>query len=232
MSADTQLKVNPDYVDEIDVEWFDRAYWLKHSQVDLQSFGRGGAFAVLTPIGRVVIKHYQRGGFAAKVSRDHYVFQGYARSRAVIEFELLQTLRQAGFAVPEPIAARTQRRGLTYHCDLITRELPQSQTLSELARGTQLDEALWLQIGTTIAKFQAAGVYHDDLNAQNVLLSDGAVYLIDFDRGERRKPDPSWQQANIKRLLRSLKKNIKAPWPEALERNVAAMLSAIAQTRA
>ena len=41
----------------------------------------------------------------------------------------------------------------------------------------------------------------------NVLLDEeGALYLIDFDRGERRKPASGWQQANLARLKRSLEK--------------------------
>jgi 3-deoxy-D-manno-octulosonic acid kinase len=61
-------------------------------------------------------------------------------------------------------------------------------------------------VGAEIARFHAHGVYHADLNAHNILLTDASVWLIDFDRGELRHPARAWQQANLARLKRSLLK--------------------------
>ncbi len=62
------------------------------------------------------------------------------------------------------------------------------------------------RVGGAIARFHAAGAYHADLNAHNVLLTDAEVWLVDFDRGELREPARLWQQANLARLQRSLHK--------------------------
>jgi 3-deoxy-D-manno-octulosonic acid kinase len=49
-------------------------------------------------------------------------------------------------------------------------------------------------------------VQHADLNAHNVLLgNDGAVYVLDFDRG-RIRPRGAWEQDVLARLRRSLVK--------------------------
>ena len=76
----------------------------------------------------------------------------------------------------------------------------------EALRG-EIDALLAQRIGGTIARFHLAGACHADLNAHNILVAaDGGVSLIDFDRGRLRKPHFSWQQANLARLLRSLRK--------------------------
>ena len=50
-------------------------------------------------------------------------------------------------------------------------------------------------------------MYHADLNINNILFDDsGNVFIIDFDRGEIKQPDVSWQQENMKRLARSFAK--------------------------
>jgi len=48
-------------------------------------------------------------------------------------------------------------------------------------------------------------VDHADLNAHNILMGDGGVSIIDFDRGRLRAPG-KWAAANLARLQRSLMK--------------------------
>jgi 3-deoxy-D-manno-octulosonic acid kinase len=225
MPNPAELTVASAYRDEVSAAWFDFEFWLRRSQIDLKRFGRGGAFAVLTPIGRVVVKHYQRGGLMARLTRDRYLRRPNAGSRAEREFALLLDMRTSGLPVPEPIAARTERDGVTYRCDLITRELPSALTLRDLALAPTQDEAQWRAIGATIRRFHEAGCYHDDLNAQNILWSEDRPWLIDFDRGERRPPRADWQLANLDRLKRSLDKARNAQSP-TLNRCVRALFTA------
>jgi 3-deoxy-D-manno-octulosonic acid kinase len=66
--------------------------------------------------------------------------------------------------------------------------------------------AAWRAVGACIGRLHARGVQHADLNAHNLLLGDdGAVYVLDFDRG-RVRPRGAWEQAVLERLRRSLAK--------------------------
>ena len=76
---------------------------------------------------------------------------------------------------------------------------------ARLARAP-IDEAQWRTLGELVARLHAAGAWHADLNAHNVLLdAAGDFHLIDFDRARLRAPG-DWTQANLARLNRSLEK--------------------------
>jgi 3-deoxy-D-manno-octulosonic acid kinase len=164
-----------------------------------------GVPGVLRPA-RWVLRHYRRGGLAAKVLSDSYLWTGAERTRCFREWRLLAELYRRGLPVPAPVAARYERLGFMYRADLITQELPESQTLTQrLAQGPASQE-LWNAIGRTIARFHAQGVQHADLNAHNILLAaDGSVFVLDFDRGRLRERGP-WEEQVLARLRRSLEK--------------------------
>ena len=190
-----------------DAAWFDPAHWAAQGRAEAHGGGRGGVSFVDTPAGACVLRHYHRGGLAARVSADKYLWTGARRTRAFREFRLLDHLANAGLPVPAPVAARYARQGLYYVADLIVRRIPAVDTLAErLARGA-LDAALAGRVGTAVARFHGAGACHADLNAHNILLDPrDSVSLIDFDRGTLCKPALGWQQANLARLRRSLDK--------------------------
>ena len=115
-------------------------------------------------------------------------------------------LAHAGLPVPAPIAARYRKSGFTYSGDLITERLADAESLSVRLAEAGVPISHWIAIGRCIRRFHDCGVCHADLNAHNVLLGEnGAVYLIDFDRGHLRKPG-LWCDANLVRLRRSLEK--------------------------
>jgi 3-deoxy-D-manno-octulosonic acid kinase len=190
-----------------DAAWFDPAHWDAQGLAEARGGGRGGVAFVETPAGGCVLRHYHRGGLAARVVADSYLWTGARRTRAFREFHLLDHLVASGLPAPAPVAARYARRGMHYRADLIVRRIPSAETLgARLARGA-LDPVLAERVGATIARFHTAGVWHADLNAHNILLDErGLVSLIDFDRGQLRKPAWAWQQSNLRRLRRSLDK--------------------------
>lgn len=169
--------------------------------------GRGAAWIMPAGDGdgEWVLRHYRRGGLPAKLVSDLYLWPGLELTRPWREWHLLAELHSLGLPVPRPVAAQATRHGIGYRGDLITRRIPGAQSLAELlARGAS---APWHETGACIRRFHAAGVWHADLNAHNILADhDGAVWLLDFDRGERRRPAAGWQQANLERLARSLRK--------------------------
>ena len=187
--------------------WFDRAHWSALGKSTAQSGGRGEVAFVQTPAGACALRHYRRGGLAARLSADGYVWTGAARTRSFHEFRLLVELANAGLPVPSPVAARYVREGLCYRADLLTRCISPARTLGDALAAGVLDPALAERVGRTIARFHAADVWHADLNAHNILVDGkGGIWLIDFDRGRRRKPGLAWQAANIARLRRSFEK--------------------------
>src|SRR5690606_20487680 len=72
-------------------ELFSPAAWGERAR-PVDSGGRGSAWFVDAPFGPCVLRHYLRGGLAASVSRDRYVWRGAARTRSFAEFRLMRVL--------------------------------------------------------------------------------------------------------------------------------------------
>jgi 3-deoxy-D-manno-octulosonic acid kinase len=189
-----------------DLQMFKPSYWAGRNSLVEVAGGRQSVYFLRAEGEQWVLRHYRRGGLAASVSNDRYLWFGAAQTRCVREWRLLADLYQRGLPVPAPVAAAYERSGLTYRADLITRALPASRTLADAITGGELVESQWRRIGATIARFHAQGVQHADLNAHNVLLTaDGGIYILDFDRG-RLRARGAWEEAAIQRLGRSLQK--------------------------
>jgi len=143
----------------------------------------------------------------ARFVKDRYIWRGLSQTRAWREWHLLAELWEKKLPVPQPVAARVLRLGLFYRADILMCRIPKSETLADSLMESAMAVSLWQKLGQMLRNFHAAGVFHADLNARNILL-DGQenFHLIDFDRGRLRKPDRRWQQANILRLKRSLAK--------------------------
>ena len=155
----------------------------------------------------LVLKHYYRGGLIAKVSKDSYLGHAVENSRAFKEFRLLKKMRELELPVPDAVAARVEKKLFCYRADLITREIENVKTLADVISEQALDAALWKKIGRVIKQFHLHDIYHADLNARNILLTDTEeIYLIDFDNCYIRAGITSWKTANLARLNRSLMK--------------------------
>jgi 3-deoxy-D-manno-octulosonic acid kinase len=192
---------------------FTREHWAARDALEEFAGGRGSVCALRTEQGDWILRHYRRGGFAARISHDRYLWLGASATRSFREWRLLAELHRQGLPVPSPIAARFERQGLSYRADIITARLPNSRTLAKAIETEPLEPSTWQQIGRTIAQFHAAGVHHADLNAHNIMLVDEAVYWIDFDRG-RVRARGSWEGEVVARLRRSLRK-VKAQRPQS-----------------
>jgi 3-deoxy-D-manno-octulosonic acid kinase len=196
-------------LDHADARLFDAAHW---PGAVAATSGRGATWFIDwrrpgQPSQSWVLRHYRRGGIVGRFVRDRYLWLGESRTRAFREWHLLRWACAAGLPCPQPVAARVQRSGPSYTADLITARLPGVTSLSDRIRQAALRPADWGRIGACIRRFHDAGVWHADLNAHNVQLADGEqVYLLDFDRGERRDLQRGWQQSNLERLHRSLEK--------------------------
>jgi len=181
--------------------------WLRQSgALTGSSTGRNQAFFLRHQGREMVLRHFWRGGLIGKINPDLYLRQSVAQSRAMREMLLLDWMWEQGLPVPQPVAARFSPIGLCYRADIITLRLQDTRTLAEVLRDHALESAHWAEVGAVIARMHEAGVNHSDLNCRNILLQNGnKIWLIDFDKCERRDPGP-WAQENLARLKRSFEK--------------------------
>lgn len=156
----------------------------------------------------LVLRHYRRGGLAARLSDDRYIWLGIESSRPWREYRLLEWMRYRNLPAPRAYAAHVHRTGLLYSGDLISHEIDNALSMADQLSQEQLSPDMLARIGSTIRHFHTECVDHVDLNANNILIdANEKVWLIDFDRCRiRANADGGWRQSNLLRLQRSLSK--------------------------
>jgi hypothetical protein len=205
----------------VTADWFQPQYWSARGAVIARHTGRGAAIGFESGGRRYLLRHYLRGGLAAAVSAERYLWRGEARTRSLVELKLTLRLHADGMPVPRPVAVRYERSGAGYTADIITEYLPDTRTLAACLDADDVGLSTWAAIGRAIRDFHDWGLDHGDLNAHNILLRGAdQVFLIDFDKARLRRagrradsnlfhathrPSPGmWADANLARLRRSL----------------------------
>lgn len=176
--------------------------------------GRGAAYAVPLPddAARVVVRHSRHGGLLAPLTGDRFL----APTRAPHELRTALRLSAAGVATPEMIAYTTYPAGrLLRRSDVATREIPEGTDLAALlatALGPSDRAAVLHATAELLRALARAGARHPDLNIANVLIATDArgarrALVLDVDRIRFGRPgDPAIGAANLRRLLRSARK--------------------------
>jgi len=194
------------------LDYFRPDFWRSREALTGEAIGRGSAWFIETPQGPAVLRHYLRGGWAAKISRQGYFFTGVSRSRPFREYHLLEALYVKGLPVPRPLAALCQYHGVISTGAIMTARIASVTTLADILMGDSVFDGVLASVGKCIRRFHDAGVWHADLNARNILLdANFRVYLIDFDRASYKPGTPVNGAGNLDRLKRSLVKH----WPAA-----------------
>ena len=165
----------------------------------------------LEGFGRVIVKHYFRGGVLRHLNRRTYLKTGKTRSAA--EFEILTHLRNIGACVPEPVVfASITKGGFFYHAWLVLKEVPDAETLADLSRSApERAKAILPDVSGQVKRLIRNDILHVDLHPGNVLVDgDNRVFLIDFDRAQAGKKNQSrlagyymkrWRRAVTKHKL-------------------------------
>lgn len=168
--------------------------------------GRGAAWFVDGAFGQAVLRHYRRGGWMARLSSDGFLWQGERRVRSLREYALTRQLHAAGLPVPPPLAAMYRRSGLAYRAAILVQRITGARPFADLVLADR-ERAPWAEAGALVARFHRAGAHHADLNVHNLLVdSQGALWLIDWDKGRLERGPGAWCDGVVARLERSLRK--------------------------
>jgi len=197
-----------DLINQISDAAFTSSAWPSAEPVSgvLRSAGRGNTMIVGNGEHEFVLRHYMRGGLPGRLVRDKYLWSGEAQTRSFVEWRLLAKLVAFKLPVPRPAAARYCRFGPVYTADLLTVRAVGIRSLAERIAQGPGDIEFWQNLGADLHQFHAAGVFHADLNAYNVQVDQNdKLFLLDFDKGKLLPPGV-WQQKNISRLHRSMRK--------------------------
>ena len=203
------LLFREDYRDFLLQEGIDEieTYLAKHRET--ASYLRGRTIHPSIPLKggeRMVIRHYSHGGLLRFFTRDLYLFG----SRSFQELALTEEIRSSGIGTVQPVGAM-HRCFLTpfYRAYLMSLEIPGAkdmvhylQDIGPQPAGETLvaKRKIIRSAGFLLRKFHQAGFFHADLQLKNLLVTDGKVLLIDFDRSYR-KPSLSTGE-RVKNLLR------------------------------
>lgn len=189
-----------------------------HAEPIVGKGGRGSAWFVEFAGIPAVLKHYRRGGMAAKLSDSWYFGWRDADSRSFREMNMLCCLRTGGLSVPRPLAAfRLGRLGF-YRAAILTERIVGARSLVEAVNS---GNAPWSAIGRALARFHADHARHADLNANNILIDPSdKVFVIDWDKGRIDAGNTRWHGRVIDRLVRSLHKECGSIGAGELERGI------------
>jgi 3-deoxy-D-manno-octulosonic acid kinase len=166
--------------------------------------GRGRLVRFAYAGGAGLIRRYLRGGVIRHFLEDAFLLQNRARR----ELSLMAFLFDKRLPVPAPLGACWERRGLFFRGAIATRELPAVNLLEYLRGHGDSAESILHDCGQLIRRFHDVNVFHADLQVRNVLINEGGLYLIDFDKAELEGDLTKLQRArNLLRFRRSLEKN-------------------------
>ena len=203
----------PELLTEVNDKWFEPAYWQKTNAITGTSKGRYTTYFIKYEHAgsslKMVLRHYYRGGMVRHFSKDKFLYTGLTKTRVYQEFELLQHMTELGLPVPRPIAGMiSQHLGVWCMNDILIEQIENASDGFHALNKAPLSSNIWQNIGQVIKMFHKNGIYHADLNIHNILIKQPSneVFLIDFDRCEKKAPDTHWQTQNLDRLKRSLEK--------------------------
>jgi len=176
-----------------------------------------GAHVIDAPEGPWVVRHYVRGGGAAKLLGDRYL--RVAPPRPFRELVTSARALAAGIATPEVMVATASAEGVFRRGDIATRFVPDSATLADITFGeTRRAEAerlaAWEAAGRCVRDAARNGLVHADLNLRNILVAGPPdaprTLLLDLDRCRfTHAPQATHLPAMARRLHRSARRFVE-----------------------
>ncbi|MFT7487029.1 MAG: tRNA A-37 threonylcarbamoyl transferase component Bud32 [Candidatus Paceibacteria bacterium] len=176
--------------------------------------GRRPLFELEAEGERFVVRRFSHGGLMRWVTGERYLNP----ERPFRELILSDTLRRAGIATPQVVAARARpASGGGWYLDLVSRRIDGTTDLGFLLGQARLGKlqvgpkrALLRALGALVRQMHRHGFLHADLTPTNVLVNSGVVdgeepelWVIDLDQSEvKKKPSRMEVSRNLRRLFR------------------------------
>jgi len=149
----------------------------------------GGRQAVkridLPGIGPVVVKQFVRGGVIRHFNRQTHIRVG--ASRCAREMNWLQIINALNIDAPTPVAWIDDGGTLFYRCWLVTRTIPETQSLAQVSlQNRERTAAVFPEVRRQLAILIESGIHHKDLHPGNILIDkDDRAFFLDFDKTAR-----------------------------------------------
>jgi 3-deoxy-D-manno-octulosonic acid kinase len=141
------------------------------------------SFNEIDGFGSVAIKSYTRGGWMRYLIKQRYLKLG--KTRAQIEFELLQVVRNLGINAPEPVVYAHRGR-IFYRAWLVSRAIKHPLSLALLSLKNEEKTRLAMEsVIEQISLLIQNAILHVDLHPGNIVVDGaGQIFLVDFDKGQ------------------------------------------------
>ena len=91
---------------ELSGESFNLHQYAETNNIRSNNNGRAAVAFIHLGSERGVLRHYYRGGMAAKLSDDRFIWSGINSTRAIQEYRLLEWMTKLKLPVPVPLGAR------------------------------------------------------------------------------------------------------------------------------
>ncbi|MBI2920356.1 MAG: phosphotransferase [Planctomycetes bacterium] len=175
---------------------------------DLESASRalpGGRGGVRELPGGLILRRCRRGGALGSLLGDRHA----SPQPALDELEASAHLLREGVGVAEVVGVRAEKSGLAWRLAVVTRKIENARALRDT-----LPRPPAAAVARAVRAMHDSGLWHADLNLQNILVTDaGEVRIIDLAGSKVKRPLPEAARLdNLARLYRSMvKQRLAAP---------------------
>jgi 3-deoxy-D-manno-octulosonic acid kinase len=171
----------------------------------LEQKGRGGVKRFTLGNRTLVSRRYIHGGLFRILTKDIF----FSEARALREMEILCFLEGNGFPVVRPMGVLVENHPFQKRLYLLTLFEEGAVDLVEYLKAC--GKVRRFRIAGTVAglfrRLEELGLYHPDLHLRNMMVTKGGeVFLLDFDRAERKAVTVSEMERMFWRLDRYVEK--------------------------
>lgn len=128
------------------------------------------------------------------------------KSPAFEAFHILVDLTQMGVPVCRPLAVVVERNRLTTQARLLTYELAEAETCSEVLCKREIPENIWQQLGALTRQLHDLKVSLKDLSLDAFVLNSQAKLFLRkvYGLSKNQTVDSAWKQIELQSLLTSI----------------------------